>query len=607
MEENDPSDRYKYEVLVLTGRSKGAGTTADVCCDLIGLEGESGPRPLRDPSQVRFQRSGMDSFLLTTSQHLGDLTLLRIWHDNRGSSPSWFLKEVIVRDLKTGCVFVFICNRWLAVEFDDGEVLRTLPSARHDYLRSFSHLFNNVTQKNITDSHLWVSVFTKPNKSNFTTTQRLSCCLALLYCTMLANAMFYELDESDPSITFSLGPIRLSPRQVYIGIISSLIIFPLNIFIVGLFRNVEPKISNKKIVKVKQTHSLKTKKRARVYQGDFEGIIQWYRNQDQEEELNSGGLESISVGLPPVETVDMREKTTQWLNRSTSSCNSQSSLTEYTEKDWQGSEIDFSTSEECNVEIKFNEKGGHISGSRKRKKRNLPAWCVYIVWFGVFATSFVSAFLVTLYGFQFGREKASQWLASLLISLIQDIFISQPMKVLFVALFIALLIKKPQEKTQAINSDGNDMNDDDDDDDNGSDNGDEEGNGFGNFEQGLPEYKKFMHRRFEQNPCINLKPPDDTELSKARKQRKQEIRMSQIIKEVIAYVLFLLALFLVSFGQRDPQAYFIAKLIEDTYLGGVYTGQQLYEVRYMIFVNNVDFLKACFLCSLFGFSPGVYS
>ena len=78
--------------------------------------------------------------------------------------------------------------------------------------------------------------------------------------------------------------------------------------------------------------------------------------------------------------------------------------------------------------------------------------------------------------------------------------------------------------------DGNDINDDDHDDDDGSDYRDEEGNGFGNFEQGLPEYKKFMHRRFEQNRCINLKPPDATELSKARKQRKQEIRMFQIIK-----------------------------------------------------------------------------
>ena len=547
---------------------KEAGTTADVCCDLIGLDGQTGPRRLRDPSQVRFQRSGMDSFLLTTPQHLGDLTLLKIWHNNSGCSPSWYLKQVIVRDLKTDCVFVFMCNRWLAVEFDDGEVLRTLPSARQDDLKSFNYLFNNVTQKNITDSHLWFSVLMRPKTSTFTTAQRLSCCLALLYCTMLANAMFYQLDgESDPSITFNLGPLSISPRQVYIGIISSLIIFPVNIAIVELFRNIGPKVINEKKAKILHAQNTRTKKRAQAYKGDFQDIVQWYRSQDQEDELQGEGLESISVGLPPVETVDMEQKTTQWLNRSMSSCNSESFFADLDQNDWHGNEINFEVSEECNVKVQINEK----SGSIKKRKRRLPHWCVYIAWLGVFAVSFVSAFFVTLYGFQFGREKASQWLASLLISLVQDIFISQPIKVLFLALFIALLIKKPQEQMETNNVEDDDLDDDQEDED--------EERGIGNFEQGFPEPKKFMYRRYEQHPSTKLEPPDFTELSNAREQRKREIRMSQILKEIIIYVLFLLALFVISFGQRDPQAYFIAKGMEDTYLGGVYTGQQLYEVR----------------------------
>lgn len=542
---------------------KGAGTSADVCCDLIGLDGESGPRPLWDSSQVRFQRSGMDSFLLTTAKHLGDITFLKIWHNNSGSSPSWYLKQVIIRDLKTDCVFVFMCNRWLAVEFDDGEVLRTLPSARQDDLKSFNHLFQNLTQKDITDSHLWFSVFMRPQMSNFTTAQRLSCCLALLYCTMLANAIFYELDGvSDPSITFNVGPISVSPRQVYIGVISSLIIFPVNIAIVWLFRNIGTKVPNEKN-NVPQAHNPKTKKRAQVYKGDFKDIVHWYRSQDQEEELHSEGLESITVGLPPVETVGTEKKTTEWLNMSINSCDSQSCLAGSDQNDWQGCEINFDVSEERNVQVQFNEK----SGSLNRKKPKLPHWCVYIAWLAVFAVSFVSALFVTLYGFQFGTEKASQWLASLLISLVQDVFISQPIKVLFVALFIAILIKKPQEQVETNNLEDEDMNEDEDE------------HGIGNFEHELPEYKKFMYRRYEQRPLTKLEPPDLAELSNAREQRKREIRMSQILKEIITYVLFLLALFVVSFGQRDPKSYLVAKLIEDTYLGGVYTGQQLYEVR----------------------------
>ena len=55
---------------------------------------------------------------------LGPLNYIRIWHDNtgRGESASWFLKYIIVRDLQTMEKSHFICQRWLAVEKDDGAV-----------------------------------------------------------------------------------------------------------------------------------------------------------------------------------------------------------------------------------------------------------------------------------------------------------------------------------------------------------------------------------------------------------------------------------------------------------------------------------------------------
>ena len=55
---------------------------------------------------------------------LGSLNYIRIWHDNtgEGDSASWFLKYIIVRDLQTMEKFHFICQRWLAVEEDDGKV-----------------------------------------------------------------------------------------------------------------------------------------------------------------------------------------------------------------------------------------------------------------------------------------------------------------------------------------------------------------------------------------------------------------------------------------------------------------------------------------------------
>ena len=55
---------------------------------------------------------------------LGLLNCIRIWHDNSGagSLSSWFLKYIIIRDLQTMEKFHFICQRWFAVEKDDGRV-----------------------------------------------------------------------------------------------------------------------------------------------------------------------------------------------------------------------------------------------------------------------------------------------------------------------------------------------------------------------------------------------------------------------------------------------------------------------------------------------------
>lgn len=55
---------------------------------------------------------------------LGLLNYIHLWHDNtgEGSSASWFLKYVVVRDLQTMAKYHFICQRWFAVEEEDGQV-----------------------------------------------------------------------------------------------------------------------------------------------------------------------------------------------------------------------------------------------------------------------------------------------------------------------------------------------------------------------------------------------------------------------------------------------------------------------------------------------------
>ena len=59
-----------------------------------------------------------------TFRSLGDLQYIRIWHDNTGIGDyaSWFLGAIIVRDVQNGRKYQFANDRWLAVEYGDGEV-----------------------------------------------------------------------------------------------------------------------------------------------------------------------------------------------------------------------------------------------------------------------------------------------------------------------------------------------------------------------------------------------------------------------------------------------------------------------------------------------------
>ncbi|PRD28966.1 UNVERIFIED_CONTAM: Polycystic kidney disease protein 1-like 2 [Trichonephila clavipes] len=158
-------------------------------------------------------RSGFASL----STCLGQLNYLRIWHDNsgEGKNASWYLKHVVVKDIITGYKYEFIAERWFAVEEGDGLIDYLIPVAGKEQMTEFSHIFPNASRRSLTDNHLWLSIFTRPARSRFTRLQRLSCCLALLYLSMLTSAMWYETTSEKPSPgAFKFGPLSLSPEQV---------------------------------------------------------------------------------------------------------------------------------------------------------------------------------------------------------------------------------------------------------------------------------------------------------------------------------------------------------------------------------------------------------
>ncbi|NWW84430.1 PK1L2 protein, partial [Rhynochetos jubatus] len=241
LEDNDPFAQYPYLVTVFTGHRRGAATTSKVTLTLYGLEGESDPHHLTDPDTPVFERGGVDVFLLCTFFPLGELQSIRLWHDNSGDSPSWYVNRVLVHDLAWDQKWYFLCNSWLAIDIGECVLDKVFPVATEQDMKKFSNLFFMKTSKGFQDGHIWYSVFSRPPRSSFTRAQRVSCCFSLLLCTMLTSIMFWGVPKDPAEQKMDLGKIEFTWQEVMIGVESSLLMFPINLLIVQIFRNIRPR------------------------------------------------------------------------------------------------------------------------------------------------------------------------------------------------------------------------------------------------------------------------------------------------------------------------------------------------------------------------------
>ncbi|KAM6219878.1 lipoxygenase homology domain-containing protein 1 isoform 3-T3 [Rhynchocyon petersi] len=126
-----------YEVEVWTGDVGGAGTTSQVFIQIYGEEGKTEVLFLSSRSKI-FERASKDIFQTDTftvpAMDLGPLTKIRIRHDNSGNRPGWFLDRIDITDMNNEITYYFPCQRWLAVEEDDGQLSRELLPVDESYV-----------------------------------------------------------------------------------------------------------------------------------------------------------------------------------------------------------------------------------------------------------------------------------------------------------------------------------------------------------------------------------------------------------------------------------------------------------------------------------------
>nr|XP_023692666.1 polycystin-1-like isoform X2 [Paramormyrops kingsleyae] len=234
--------RYQYRVLVKTGWDRGSGTTAHVGISLYGLN-KSGSRHLQ--REGAFQRNALDDFQLETEANLGEIWKIRIWHDNTGLDPSWYLQHVIVWDRQTDNMFFFLVEDWLSVENEkngglvEKEVLASCPQE----LQRFWRILRAQLMHGMMERHIWASVWERPAHSNFTRAQRVTCCALLLHLYLAAAAVWYGAAGSSETRTPVSDHVPVNAETLAMGMTVAVFVFPLQLLFCFLFRNTCSKVT----------------------------------------------------------------------------------------------------------------------------------------------------------------------------------------------------------------------------------------------------------------------------------------------------------------------------------------------------------------------------
>ena len=329
-----------YDLTIVTGVWRDAGTTANVFMTIYGTEDVVEAINLikhSPPGRKIFGRGSVSNFILHLEKSLGAIIKIEIWHDHCGKNSSWFLNQVRILERSTGEKWDFFHHDWLALHIGKGTTQVTLKSNdSYNYGPGFKNLFYSMSSVDLADQHLWASIFTRPPRNPFSRVQRTSCCLSLLYLAMALNAMFYQVSGVSSQAT-EIGPLKMSVRQVIIGIQTALIVAPVSIFITGLFR---------------------------------------YRK---------------TKAVPGMEDKELSS-----------------------------------------------------SGKNVKQRFLLPYSVVFVAWFFCVGIAMTSATVTVFYSLHWEKSISDQWMASVLISLVKDVFIWQPSKILILTVVFILVFKRPK-------------------------------------------------------------------------------------------------------------------------------------------------------------------
>lgn len=175
-------------------------------------------RPSSGATSLDWSSRTLLSLLLKTNTPWGQTCCWREKLRKRHTHPSFCMdnpkRSKTLRALNEVYSYrLWIFPHWKISFHVNLQVERLVPLASKAELTEFGHLFVARTRRNLSDSHLWFSVLARPANSRFTRVQRLSCCLCLLFMSMMASGMYYDRQD-DPSNVQNIGSVVFTWNQV---------------------------------------------------------------------------------------------------------------------------------------------------------------------------------------------------------------------------------------------------------------------------------------------------------------------------------------------------------------------------------------------------------
>lgn len=148
----------------------------------------------------------------------------------------------------------------------------------------------------------------------------------------------------------------------------------------------------------------------------------------------------------------------------------------------------------------------------------LPHFCIYMAWFLCFMTTVTAAAFTLFYSLMWGKEVAEQWLASILISNGQDVFVTQPTKVMLAVLGVSFLLSRNKKEDQQENK----------------------------VEEGDPpdDDIDFLSENPKQRFKKNL-------MEKMRVRSRKEAQLTSMARQIVLHLILMFLLSIVSYGNKN--------------------------------------------------------